>query len=795
VSGPVGTTQAARLLIRLRLRRLFNRIEADFRYHMGSADRKAASRASGVPWLLSGLVGLALLGTATLLSYQGLANADIVLGSTRVDRSTPGVEARERAPERPRARSLRRLPPAPGSVLPAGVLQAATFAATLLLLASMLIGVANRDVTRAEGDLEWLVTLPLPLSTLLMSRLIERVATHAAGLLFLGPFLSVLAWKCGYRWTAPLVGVGLTLALLFLVATAQGLIDTGLRMSLSPRKLRNLHAAIALVSLPPMLVVTSMVMPQAKLVFGWASALPEWATWLPAGLAVRALASADGTMAALYFALMIAEILALVAAGGLLLHRQIRRGVVLAGVREAAARLPRPARQAPPSRPTTTRVPISAVQRRELRLLGRDRTFMAQTLVMPALIVGLQVFLGASTNVFAAAVEHPANLAAIAFGLAAYTLAFSAFQTLNAEGHALWVLYCVPHSLESVLWQKTKFWAAVAAIYPLVIFAIAIATAGGISVQFLGTAGVVLIGVPIFAVIASALGVFGCNPLEPDVRRRIHISYLYLYTLIASFYIYAVYAVDVWQRTALIILTALVAIALWQRARDHLAYLLDPSASPPSTLSLSDGLFAALMFFALQALVLVPVRADGNPTADMLLVAFCVAGAATYGAMRLFYSRGRVAGFPRMLGAGLPQAVLLGIGAGVAAALAALAYLGIAGATHLFPVAPRMGTVPNFSAAVAIAALAIIVAPVFEEFIFRGLVFRGLRRSLGLAAATVASAGIFAIVHAEASFIPVFVMSVCAALVYERTGMLAAPIVVHAIYNAAILGFRWNMLP
>jgi hypothetical protein len=31
---------------------------------------------------------------------------------------------------------------------------------------------------------------------------------------------------------------------------------------------------------------------------------------------------------------------------------------------------------------------------------------------------------------------------------------FSAFQTLNTEGQALWILLAVPHSLEAVLWQK-----------------------------------------------------------------------------------------------------------------------------------------------------------------------------------------------------------------------------------------------------------------------------------------------------------------------------------------------------
>jgi ABC-2 type transport system permease protein len=93
-----------------------------------------------------------------------------------------------------------------------------------------------------------------------------------------------------------------------------------------------------------------------------------------------------------------------------------------------------------------------------------------------------------------------------------------------------------------------------------------------------------------------------------------------------------------------------------------------------------------------------------------------------------------------------------------------------------------------------LAALAIVAAPVFEEFIFRGLIFGGLRRSLGPLAATLASAAIFAVVHPPASVLPVFVMGACAALIYERTRMLAAPMAVHAIYNAAILGFQWVAL-
>jgi membrane protease YdiL (CAAX protease family) len=61
-------------------------------------------------------------------------------------------------------------------------------------------------------------------------------------------------------------------------------------------------------------------------------------------------------------------------------------------------------------------------------------------------------------------------------------------------------------------------------------------------------------------------------------------------------------------------------------------------------------------------------------------------------------------------------------------------------------------------------------------------------------AATFASAAIFAIVHPPMSVIPVFFMAVCAALIYERTKILAAPMTVHAVYNAAVLGFQWNVM-
>ena len=690
----------------------------------------------------------------------------------------------------------RQIAPARGSVLPPGVLHGATLETTLLLLAALLITLASREITRPEWDLEWLVTLPLPMSTLLSSRLIERAVTNSAGLVMLGSFLFILAWECGYRWTAALVSISMTFALLLIVATFQTLVDTGLRLSLSPPKLRNLHAVISIVSVLPMLLAMSTAMRDNIFVFDWAAALPEWTRFLPTALAVRALAATDYRSAALWSGLLGAEILAVIAIGYAVLQHQLRNGVVAAGARESVGRLPRSARRAiADSR--TTRTLLPAVHRRELRLLGRDRSFMAQTMLLPAIIVGAQVFINARTNIFVDAVEHPENLAAIAFALAAYMLMLSAFQTLNTEGQALWILYSVPHPLESILRQKAKLWAAAAVIYPLIIFVIAIGVERRVSLQFISSAAIVLLGIPIFAVIATALGVFGCDPLAQEVQRRVRPAYLYLYMVLSSLYVYAVYASTIWQRMAAIILTTLLAIALWQKARDHFDYLLDPSASPPARVSVSDGLIAALMFFVLQALVIIVFQINkiSLPVTATIWIAFCVAGAVTFAVMRLVYWRAHTIGVPRVFGVGVLGALLWGLGGGLAASVIGLAYIEIATAMGFFVDLRHSGQGLSLATAIGLIILAVAAAPVFEEFIFRGLIFGGLRRSLGLGVATLASAGIFAIIHPPMSVIPVFFMAVFAALIYERTKMLAAPMVVHAVYNATVLGFQLSLMP
>jgi ABC-2 type transport system permease protein len=806
VSAAAGSLHAAALLIRLRARQQINRMASVYRHRFGGGKRSGTGRKARGGWLMGALVGVAMLFGVGNLAYQSVDNME---RSARVAEMRHAAQSPAPAIRSPdggvgrqavRAAPAPRIGPAPGSVWTPGVLRGATFLASMAILAALFITLASREILRPEWELEWLVTLPLRTSTLIWCRIAERAFTNGGAMIVLAPIFTVLALRCGHSWSAPLYGIGLTVPLLVLVATVHTLFDTGLRVTLAPSRLRNLHAAISILSPLPLLVVTSMGLRDNRMVPGWMDQVPDWVAWLPGGLAVRVLAAADAAGSAQWLALMIAEVAAATAIGFLLLRHQMRNGVVAVGAREAArhpAVRTRPA--AAPARPGGPTL-LSPVQRRELRLLGRDRSFMVQTLLLPLMMVGAQLVLNVHADIFSAGVRNPSHLAAIAFGLAAYTLMFSAFQTLNAEGQSLWILFCVPHSLESILRQKARLWGTVATLYALAVFAAAIAVARDVSWPLAGHLAIVLAGVPIFAVIATAIGVFGCDPLEQDVQKRVHVTYLYLYMLIASFYAYAIYASTVWQRAATMVLTALVGLALWQKARDRFPYLLDPTAAPPARVSAADGLIAALMFFVLQALVgLFEIAAVGTGkshtlTAPMVWIAFTAAGALTYGVMRFTYWRARTTGVPRVLGPHLATAAMWGVGGGAVAAGGALAYITAGRAFDWFPALREAGHLADPVTLLWLGALAVVAAPIFEEFIFRGLIFGGLRRSLGPGAAAVASAAIFAIVHPPVSVVPVFGLGLATALVYERTRMLAAPMIVHATYNAVVVAFQWNLM-
>jgi membrane protease YdiL (CAAX protease family) len=205
-------------------------------------------------------------------------------------------------------------------------------------------------------------------------------------------------------------------------------------------------------------------------------------------------------------------------------------------------------------------------------------------------------------------------------------------------------------------------------------------------------------------------------------------------------------------------LSALMAAALWQKARDQLPYLLDPTASPPPRVSLADGMVAALLFFVLQAVLAIGIADKWSVgrhwPGQLVAVCYALAGAITAGLMRLLFWRQKARGIPRWLGPRPLRAVALGVGAGLAAAAFGGGYLFAVADTDLFRDAVKSQMELGPDVAVWVAALAVLAAPPVEEFIFRGLIFNGLRRSLPLLPSMLASAAIFAVVHPPVAVAP-----------------------------------------
>ena len=746
--------RAVWLIARLRLQRLANMLTRFGKPKPGARSATPARRRMG--GLFSALVGAAMLLSLLNVSRQSLLNMQCYLAPDSACVQGPrGLDFATAALE---------LHAAP---LPHAVQLALALQLSMLFLVSVMLPLGSRDIAAADWDLEWLVTLPARRATLLWGRIAERTLVNPTGWILLAPCCSVIAWYAGCRWSAPLAGIAASLCLLPLAAMLRTLADTGLRMSLAPSQLRNVQAVTAIAGMPLMYLAYAFgTMHTGSPVLDIARQVPGWILWTPPGLLLRVI----DHPAPAPLALLLFEVLAPLAAGMLVLRFQLRHGVVGSGARESA-RAARPARASALAR----LLPASPIKRRELRLLARDRNFLIQSLLLPLIVVGSQLAFSGSADALSEIAASPVFLACMAFGIGSYMLMLSAFQTLNNEGQTLWMLYTFPRSLESVLREKAQFWAVLALLYPLLILGAGLAAAPGLAPAILSRFAVVLAGIPIFAAIAVALGVFACDPLSQDARNKIKPGHTYLYLMLSGLYVYAVSSNQWAQQLVLVVLMAALALALWQKARAQLPYLLDPAVAPQAQVSTADGLIAAMLFFVLQGASFVALLKLGKTgEAEALAIAFGCAGLMVYAVVRLVYVLDKTQGVPRMLDGALVPALVWGMGAGLLAAA-----LDAACASLLDQ--PHVNLVPSYW----LLLLAIVAAPLCEEFIFRGLVFTGLRRAMGVPPAMLISAALFAIMHPPRAMLPAFVLGLCSALAYARTGSLLAAVLAHAIFNGA----------
>ncbi|HEX8405334.1 MAG TPA: CPBP family intramembrane glutamic endopeptidase, partial [Duganella sp.] len=633
------------------------------------------------------------------------------------------------------------------------LLNGLTMELTILFAIAVLLPLAGKEMAQPDSDLEWLVTLPVKRSTLLWGRLLERSASNSAGIIALMPPYLMIAWYSGFTWAALPIALLATALLLPLAALLHTLADTGFRMWLPASQLRNLQAVISLFNMPLIYLVMAFSMPRADgFAMDWARAFPAWMIWTPPGVLLQAIQAQTASQFAAAAALLLAQIAVLLWSGVALMRYQLRNGVVGSSSRETTrGKVGKVDGKAASRSAATLFLPfkslLSPIQRRELRLLSRDRNFLAQTLLLPIIIVGSQMVFNGTLGSAGELGRHHTVAAGIAFGIGVYVLMLSAFQTLNNEGHALWLLYTVPRTMESVLKEKARLWGVLALAYPLFILGFTAMHTDVFEWRMLVLALTVLAGIPIYSTIAVSLGVFACDPTAVEVRTRVRPTYAYLYMLLASFYTWSIYSDDWSQKLITMVLTASLALALWQKARDALPYLLDPAAAPPARVSTSDGLIAAMAFFIIQGIVVLAVAENAKaPGMDVIAFAFGLAGLIVYGLVRLVYWRSKTANVPVILSGARLGATLRDAAIAIIVTCAfAFAYLYALQHSSLADTIPAM-SVPA-DKRLWLFVLVVLAAPLCEEFIFRGLIFGGLRRSMPVWQAVVVSAAVFAAVH------------------------------------------------
>lgn len=96
---------------------------------------------------------------------------------------------------------------------------------------------------------------------------------------------------------------------------------------------------------------------------------------------------------------------------------------------------------------------------------------------------------------------------------------------------------------------------------------------------------------------------------------------------------------------------------------------------------------------------------------------------------------------------------------------------------------------PNDTGDWMLSVLAVVVfGPLGEEIVFRGLIQHAARFVFGRGLAVLFTALVFAVAHGQPwNLSSLLLMGLLLALVFEATGSLLAPIVVHAAYNLTLL--------
>lgn len=656
------------------------------------------------------------------------------------------------------------------------------------------LGLNNRNLGQLEWSFEWMFTFPVPGRAVFASRIFGYSTLNPLVWLFFLPFLILTYIAGGAGWMAVPLGVFAMLYLSFLAGSITTILELALRKYLSLSQIKNVQALCTVFGTAGVLLcyASSLSKPLDEFLVRVGGKLPEFLVWNPVSLPL--ILGLPGSLpwqkefsaALMAFFAVAAVTLTLAASDRLTRDGLVKAGGPYQGTRRATK---------------TSETPhwLRGIAANEILLLLRDRNLFVQVLIVPLLLPAY--FLLINPKMISAVTGNFRHGAVLVFGIGAYSFLSTAMQMLNREDKTLWYLLCFPQSLDWILRKKAMVWAAVGTIYAGGILLLLIRFSRHLQTNALSNVALALYGIALYSYIASGIGILATDVLESERRARIRVDMVYLYMFLAAMYANTIYSASVWSKLGQLVLSTLLAVALWQKVRDVCPYLLDPQERPPRTVSLSDGMIAALAFFVVQALLVILLKWISEVSvAVQITMAYSFAGLIV-GTLTLliFWRQGVVdlweaVGLSRKGGPSASGSMLYGIGGGAIAALGAIVYLRI---LHLLPQWPIWKQDAEFNSSFIgagnplwLIGLAVVAAPLFEEFLFRGLIFQGLRRSTTPAVAVLGSAAVFALIHPPIAVIPVFGLGIVTAISFQRTGFLLTPIMAHAVYNACVVLFN-----
>jgi membrane protease YdiL (CAAX protease family) len=660
----------------------------------------------------------------------------------------------------------------------------------------------HKDLSKPEWSMAWLYSFPVSARCLLYGRLFEYAFSNIYAFCLFVPFLTALFLAGGLGMLSVPLALFWTIMLNTLIAACYLLLETWLRMRCTRKQIQRTQGAFTVLALPVLLFLLFIAQTATPPVWltRFSQQLPGAVTWLPTSLAANVPEFDTMSMAfflavAVFFSVSCISIACVHAASMLMQCGLIQDGQLTPTPRGARKTVGTTGAASYSTFPTNA--PPLNMRRKELLLLFRDRNMLLRTLVMPPVILLINLLIQRDGLSIFKDFQHTASFA---YGVGMFTLLGNAFMILTFERQSLWMLYSFPGSIDKLLLQKVRPWLFISMIYPTVFLGIGFVAAETYNETALINALLVYAGCAIYTFIAAGLGILGTDIYEQEPHKMIGVSYTYLFMLLATMFLATIYQPLIWPKLVQVVLSSLLAVAIWQKVKYHTPYLLDPVAKPPAQIDISESFYALLAFFVIQNVLMLTLTKSTAQTvffSQTVLISYAVSGGLVLSSSLLMFWRNRVPNLLQQVGLKRPadinviRTTILALAGGTVAGTIGIMYVTILEKLPLL--APLLKahedktTMVSETLPPSIAILAVFLAPFFEEYLFRGLVLKSMQRSMTAALAVTCSALLFAIVHPPISFIPVFGLGLLTGFVFLKTRWLFACFVIHAVYNAMIL--------